>query len=281
MKIGIIGAGKVGVSLGRHFKKHDLNVVGIYSRKEASAQKGADLMAVTCFEGLKEIVLESEMLFLTVPDSAIEPVWDEISQFDLKGKIICHCSGALSSHVFQGIEQLGSWGYAAHPAMTISHKEAEDAFQKAPIVLEGAIEKWTVVRAFFEALGHPVIRLAAVHKSLYHCAAVFSSNFVVALAKISMDLLAKCGFSEHERPLFLPLMLRSVENIHHHGTTNALTGPVERGDVATIVKHLTMLETEHEQMYQLLSQTLIEIAEIKNPNQDYKELQEMLKKSSQ
>ena len=277
MKIGMIGAGKVGVSLGKYFKEKGLDVIGIYSRSERSAEIGATLMRVNnYFSQLKELVLESDVLFLTVSDKAIKEVWAQVSRFDLRDKIVCHCSGALSSCVFEHIRQLGSWGYSVHPVMTISHKEAYRALENAPFTLEGDEEKYDIIKGLLESLGNPVYELASENKSLYHCAAVFSSNFMVALAQVGMDLLGKCGFDGREREIFFPLMSMSVENVLKEGTVGALTGPVERCDVETIGKHLSGLNGEEKDLYQLLSKVLVGIAEVKNPHLNYEGLKTII-----
>jgi len=274
VKIGFIGAGKIGVSLGKYFKENGLDVIGVYSRNEASAKVGAALIGVDHFETAEALISKSDILFLTVSDQAIKEVWETISKFDIKDKIICHCSGALSSCVFDGIGQLGAWGYSLHPAMAISHKEAHKELENAPFTLEGAAEKLDIVETLIGSLGNPVHHLTAENKPLYHCAAVFSSNFMTALTQISMDLLDKCGVDDPS--IFIPLMSASAKNILGKGPVNALTGPVERGDVETVAKHLSALDSDEKKIYTSLSKKLIEIAEIKNPQRDYNDLKIMI-----
>jgi len=108
VKIGFIGAGKIGVSLGKYFKENDLDVIGVYSRNEASAKVGAALMGVDHFDELETLTSKSDLLFLTVSDQAIKDVWETISKLDIKGKIICHCSGACHPVFSMGLSNWAS-----------------------------------------------------------------------------------------------------------------------------------------------------------------------------
>jgi len=280
MLIGFIGAGKVGKALGKYFKLNGLDIVGFYDIDSKASKNASELVGVNFFAELQNLVFKSEILFLTVSDKAIEAVWSEIAKFDLDGKIIIHCSGALSSRIFAGIDELGAFGYSLHPVMTIN--DSPDSYQSlasAHFTLEGSHGKLDVVREFIATFGNSVHVIDAENKSLYHCAAVFSSNFMLAVAEISMKLLERCGFDDEGQKILFPLMETSIKNVMNEGTTMALTGPVERGDTSTIEKHLNVLNQNEKQLYSLLSQTLIEIAEAKNPKVDYEILKKVVKNS--
>ena len=117
MRIGFIGAGKVGCSLGRFFADHGLNVSGFYDSVSEYAREAAEFAGHSkAYVELSDLVYESDALFLTVPDGLISNVWDQIRHFPLEGKYICHCSGALSSRdAFTGIGEEGASGCSIHP----------------------------------------------------------------------------------------------------------------------------------------------------------------------
>nr|WP_308778613.1 NAD(P)-binding domain-containing protein [uncultured Anaerotignum sp.] len=100
MKVGFIGAGKVGFSLGKYFKTHGVNVVGYYSKTPESAKSAADFTETKVYDAIADIVQDSDTLFVTVPDGQICMVWDSIKNLDIKNKNICHCSGSISSAAF-------------------------------------------------------------------------------------------------------------------------------------------------------------------------------------
>lgn len=280
MKIGIIGAGKVGCSLAQYFAVNNRIISGIYDTNEAVANTAATLLKTVKFTTLDAIIIASDILFLTVTDDAIETVWCQIADQDLTGKIICHCSGALSSAVFTDIEIKGAFGYSVHPVMTINHYSAVAELKKAPFTIEGSATKMAVITDLFTSAGNSVQILDAAQKIRYHAAAVFASNFMVGLAQISMDLLAECGFNEEKQQLFLPLMQASVENIVKHGVVDALTGPLQRGDEITLRKHLSDLTGDEHELYTLLSKKIITVAKQKNSQQNYNEIENIFTKNS-
>ncbi|MFQ9748066.1 MAG: NAD(P)-binding domain-containing protein [Anaerobutyricum soehngenii] len=97
MRTGIIGAGKVGCSLGKYFRLNNLKVTGYYDVNENLAKEAATFTETTFIEDLETIVKISDTLFLTVPDDLITTVWNQMKDMSLEGKFICHCSGALSA----------------------------------------------------------------------------------------------------------------------------------------------------------------------------------------
>ena len=274
MKIGFIGAGKVGFSLGKYFCEHQLNVIGYYSRSSQSASQAAEFTGTLCFDNIESIVEASDTLFLTVPDGAINELWNVINGLSIENKIICHCSGSLSSAVFSDIDKHHAYGYSIHPLYAISDKlNSYKELPNALFTLEGSAGRFEML-LLLEGLGNSVQIITADNKAVYHSAAVFVSNFMVALAETGIDLLKSCGFDEENASLALnPLMIGNIRNIVTKGTTQALTGPIERCDIDTIKQHLSCLNGTERQLYILLSRKLINIAKRKNPNYSYAELE--------
>ena len=100
MKVGFIGAGKVGCSLGKYFVENGITVTGFYSRSLESSKAAADFTQTVNYETMESILEDSDTLFLTVPDGQIGKVWDYMGNLDIKNKVICHCSGSISSATF-------------------------------------------------------------------------------------------------------------------------------------------------------------------------------------
>lgn len=279
MKIGFIGAGKVGFSLGKYFCEHDLNVTGYYSKNLQSAIQAAEFTNSMYFRDIEGIVESSDTLFLTVPDGAIGEVWDYIRGLSIKNKIICHCSGSLSSAVFSEIDNHQSYGYSIHPLFAFSdklnsYKEISGAF----FTIEGSKGRLHHMEMMLKQLGNPVQVISSENKSVYHGSAVFVSNFMVALAQTGVDMLVKCGFDENSARMALaPLMLGNVQSIINRGIVQSLTGPVERCDIETVANHLACLNDEDRAIYALLSRKLIEIAKKKNPSRNYGELENLIR----
>ncbi len=278
MKIGFIGAGKVGFSLGKYFCEHGLDVIGYFSRNPQSALQAAEFTGTMCFNDIEGIVEASDTLFLTVPDGTIKELWDYIDKLSIKNKIICHCSGSVSSSVFSNIDNHHAYGYSIHPLLGISDKlNSYEQLSHAFFTIEGSQGRLNEMQTLLMNLGNPVEIISPENKPVYHSAAVFASNLMVALAQVSIDLLKSCGFSEKNASFALnTLMLENMKNIVRQGTTEALTGPIERCDIETVKRHLSCLNGEDRKIYILLSNKLIEIAKRKKPDCSYSELENMI-----
>lgn len=279
MRTGIIGAGKVGCSLGKYFRLNNLEVTGYYDVNENLAKEAAIFTETIFIEDLETIVRISDTLFLTVPDDLITTVWNQMKDMSLEGKFICHCSGALSAgDAFPGIDKCGAFGYSVHPLFAVSDKyNSYKELSHAYFVIEGDEKHREEIAEIFRNLGNEVRYIAAKDKVKYHCAAAVCSNHVVALIQESLDLMQECGFDEESALKALtPIMLGNMQHIAEQGTVNSLTGPVERADVKTVEKHLNCLNEKQQMLYRLLSEVLISIGEKKNPGRDYGRLKDIL-----
>ena len=280
MKVGFIGAGKVGFTLGKYFCEHDIEVTGYYSRSIQSAKKAAAFTATAAYEDRSQLVADSDVLFFTVPDDCIASTFEAVRHEPIQGKIFCHCSGVLTASVgFPSIEQAGASGYSVHPLFAISdryqsYRELADVF----FTLEGSSDRLASQQEWLKSTGLHVQIIPAAAKMRYHCAAAIASNQVVALFAESHQLLLDCGFSaEAAQQALTPLFLGNARHIAADGPTAALTGPVERGDSATLKLHLAALDTDDDRMlYLLLSERLLRSARQKHPERDYTAIQQFI-----
>lgn len=282
MRIGIIGAGKVGVTLGKYLVDAGVTVCGFYSRTKTSAAQAADFVKTTLYEDLMDLVKASDTLFITVPDGEIGNVWDCIAGYDLTDKVVCHFSGSLSSNVFSGIERTGARGVSIHPMYAFSDKfTSYQEFHTACLVAEG--DKQAILRMqklFAEKLGHSMLFIRAEDKIKYHAAAALASNYMIALFETAIRLLGECGFSERDSLSVLrPIVRNNVTAMLEKGPVDALTGPVERGDLSTVEKHLDVLQGgAAEAVYRDLGDVLIDLAKQKHPDWDEQAMRACMKK---
>ena len=284
MRAGIIGAGKVGFSLGKYLVEHGITVTGYYSRNPASAKEASEFTETVFFENLADIVKDSDTLFITVPDGVIGDVWDDMGDLTVKGKNICHCSGSVSSAVFFNAEDRGAFRYSVHPLYAVSDRYSSwKDLGKAHITIEGSQAHLAETADIFRSLGNRVtIMENPEKKAIYHAAAVMVSNQMAALADLGAQLLTTCGFTREDAETALaPLITGNALKIGQVGPVEALTGPIERGDAQTVRKHLDAMEeenlTEIREIYEGLSRVLVEMAEKKHPERDYRNVEKILK----
>ena len=290
MRIGFIGAGKVGFTLGKYLEQNlkkekiqknlpeTVTVSGYYSRQVESAKEAAAFTDTAVFDDLKKIVCASDVLMLTVPDGRIEAVWDSIKAFDIKGKLICHCSGAMTSNIFSGVTEAGAFGYSIHPMYAISSKyESYKELDNSFFTVEGDDRYVDKVCSVIRALGNSCVRIDGTDKVKYHGAAVFASNLVTGLLAVSQELLTQCGFSAEEaQRAIVPLFLGNAKAAADRGPVDSLTGPVERCDTETVRKHLNALSGDERSAYAAVSRCLVPVAERKHPDRDYSGLIRLL-----
>ena len=272
MKIGFIGAGKVGFTMGKYFRTQGIEVTGYFSRSIQSAQEAADFTQTQVFTGVQDLLAVSDVLFFTLPDGAIRSVYEELRPYGIQNKIFCHCSGALTaSDAFPEIEKTGAVGFSVHPLFAVSDKyHAYEELTDVFFTLEGSAAKLSFMKERLKGIGLKVKVISPEEKVKYHCAAALASNYVIGLLAFSSRLLEECGFSADEAENALrPLFGGNAEHIVQDGMVNALTGPLERGDLATLKKHLDCLDGEQGKLYSLLAKELIVTAQNKHPERDY------------
>ena len=279
MNIGIIGAGKVGVSVGRYLKENNIQIAGFYDIDCDNAAFAAQFTETDCFSELKELVMVSDTLFITTPDAVIGSVWDCIkNNMSVQNKIVCHFSGALSSDVFTDSQSTGAGVCSIHPMLAFSDKLTSYRIPANTFfALEGDETAVSALKSLFESLGNIVCRIDKSKKSLYHTAASVLSNELVAVLDMGYSFLEECGFSRDEAVKATHnLVLGNVNSVLENGCVKALTGPVERNDLQTVKKHVNSLKGEDRQIYILLAKHLVKLAKVKNEDRDYGEMSEFL-----
>ncbi|MCI2062986.1 MAG: F420-dependent NADP oxidoreductase [Eubacteriaceae bacterium] len=278
MKIGFIGAGKVGFSMGKYLTGRGIEVTGYYSRNPESSLEAANFTDTKQFLDLEQLVGDSDAIFLTVPDGEIASVWEQLKELPIQGKIISHFSGAQSSDIFSERGRIPAYGYSIHPLFAFndkysSYKDADRAFY----AIEGDSEKMADIRRLLEIMGSGYTVISAQNKIRYHAAASIVSNLYVGLTSMAEQILTECGFAPDDaHRAFSPLIMNNARNIVSYGTEGALTGPVERSDIATVEGHIANLSQKQSEVYKMLSAEVLEVAKRKHPDRDYQEMEKIL-----
>ena len=283
MRIGFAGAGKVGFTLGKYFATHGKEVTGFYSRNTSSAREAAGFTETSVFENLEDLIKSSDVIFLTVPDGSIRSVYEQVIEYPVEGKFICHCSGALSARdTFPGIRDKGAFGYSVHPLFAVSDKyRAYEELADVFFAVEGDEEHIADIEGMMRDLWLKYQRIDSSSKTGYHCAAAMVSNLMVGLIAQGVDILKGCGFSEDDALAAVgPLIRGNVQHVLEDGMAPSLTGPLERGDALTLKKHLDVLSSDEDKydLYVNLSKSILPIAEKKHPERDYSEIERILEK---
>jgi predicted short-subunit dehydrogenase-like oxidoreductase (DUF2520 family) len=243
LKTGFIGAGTTGTALAVRLSQKGWPVVAVSSRTLSSAQKLARRVPnCQVYHTAQELADAAELVFITTPDDVIVKVCSEVQWH--KGQIVVHCSGAHSVDILEQAKRLGAAVGSFHPLQTFA--DVDQAIENLPgstFALEAEEPLLSTLKELTHLLNGNWVKLEPGDKVLYHAAAVFACNYLVTLVKLALDLWRAFGVSSKDATrALLPLLRGTINNIDNIGLPNCLTGPVARGDLGTIEKHLSALE---------------------------------------
>lgn len=245
MKAGIIGGGKVGCCLAQYFQQAGIlqGITAGHAEKSMLLAKRFGTEPLTN----EKLVQQAELLLLTVPDRLIQPVAQQLAAAGveaLRGKIFLHCSGSLGTEVLQPLKEQGAFIGSCHPLQSFVSVATE--LRGVYMAVDGDAEAAAAAKEIVTLLGGIPFHVPAQDRRLYHAAACFCSNYVVAAAAIGQQLLARwVGSDEAAWQALLPLFKGTAANLQQAVSAgSALTGPIARGDRATVSGHLAVLPQE-------------------------------------
>ena len=264
----VIGAGPVATALAGALRLGGVPVLGLWARRPAQARAAGASAGVAAFSSAPpDILLEARVVLLAVRDQVIGEVARMLAGTGLIGKrhVLLHCAGAASAHeLFGGVaDQVAGVG-TLHPLSAIAEgKIAMRALRGTVFGIEGDDAGRAAASNLVAALGGIVLPLDGSQMAAYHAAAALASNYLVATIDAAAEVLASVGVTpEKAAQALIPLAEGALRNIAAQGTTSGLTGPVRRGDVETIRRHLKTLQDKPElaEIYRALAKRAVEIA---------------------
>jgi predicted short-subunit dehydrogenase-like oxidoreductase (DUF2520 family) len=244
--VSIVGAGRVGRALGRRLHELGWRVGGVTGRSLSTARAAVRAIgAGQPLGGLTHQVLNSRVVLITTPDSAIPEVAKTLAHLggsEWAGKVALHTSGSLDSTVLQPLAALGAATGSMHPMQTFSSQNFPD-LAKCIFGIDGAPAAMQVARKMIHQMGGVAVRLSGPNKAAYHAAGAFACGYVLALMETATRLLMTQGFKRRQAMrALLPLTRQTLDNFESVGPLAAWTGPLSRGDFSTIERHIVALE---------------------------------------
>jgi predicted short-subunit dehydrogenase-like oxidoreductase (DUF2520 family) len=242
LRVGVIGAGRVGAVLGAALTAAGHDVVAASGLSAASAERAARLLPGVPLVPADEVVAASDLVVLAVPDDTLAGLVSGLAETGAwrPGQLTFHTSGAHGLAVLAPAEQSGVLPLALHPAMTFSGApEDADRLAGAPFGVTSRPEYRAVAETLVLEMGGEPFFVAEEDRRLYHAALVTGANHLVTLVAEAADLLRTAGVGDPARVLG-PLLTAALDNGLRRGD-RGLTGPVSRGDVGTVRNHLETL----------------------------------------
>lgn len=272
--IAIVGAGKVGSALAILLQREGYPVVAVNSRTLASAEKLAAQLHCPVLDN-RGAAARAELVFITTPDREIAPVSALIAAGGgyRPGQVVAHTSGAHAAAELIGAREAGALAVSIHPLQSFAQVSA--AMENLPgsyFALEGDEGAMPLAQQLVQDLRGKSFTISAEDKPLYHAAACIASNYLVTLMHFATGLYARFGLGPQEAfEALYPLVRGTVANISQVGPSEALTGPVARGDGTTIAGHMEALGQQNSQwyeLYNLLGQYTVNVAREKGSIND-------------
>lgn len=257
--VAIIGAGRVGQAVGILLRRAGYKLGGVVSRSPDRAQAAKNnIGAGTALTDMHQAAHGADILFLTVPDGAIAPVAGQLAARGslTRVKLLVHTSGALPAAALVPPAPARStaaptisedWGQAKgplylsmHPIQSIAQPQgAAQQMEGSYWGLEGDEAALPMGEKLVRAMGGRPLTIKPGQKALYHAAAAVASNYLISLLDMAVQLAAKAGLPDDAATAALAsLMAGTLANAREVGLPAALTGPIERGDAATVARHL-------------------------------------------
>jgi len=262
--LGFIGAGATGTALACSLYPKGYNVVAVNSRGPDSAARLASRVGGcrVCITP-QQVADLAQAVFITTPDDIIETIAANLAWRPCQ--VVIHCSGVHSVDILEHAHKYGAYICCLHPLQTFAGVEdAVSNIAGSTFALEGDPEALDLAGCMAADLDGRLLTLRPGDKVLYHASAVTLSNYLVTLMKTAAGYWESFGISRDKAVEFLlPLLKGTVRNIERSGVPDALTGPIARGDVETVRKHIACLEASHPEtldMYRTLGLETVSVA---------------------
>jgi predicted short-subunit dehydrogenase-like oxidoreductase (DUF2520 family) len=286
LTLAIVGAGRVGRALGRLLRQRGWRIGAVVTRSPKSASAAVRAIGAGRAQShLDANALAADVILIATPDRSIATVAQEVAHIarkaavarvfppprakrailggggpealrPLRGKTILHTNGALDRSVLAPLEKLGAATGSLHPLQTFTQRAAPN-LDGCICAIEGTPAAVRTARRIASDLGCIPVVLAPQSKPAYHAAAALAAGHILAVSETATQILIALGFSRKEAiRALLPLTRQTLQHFERFGPQAAWTGPLARGDFATVKKHAAALRhfpREYRDAYAALS----------------------------
>jgi predicted short-subunit dehydrogenase-like oxidoreductase (DUF2520 family) len=238
LRVGIVGPGRVGSALGVALGRAGHEVVAVSAVSAASRARAERMLPQARVLPPDEVLGAAEFVLLAVPDDALRPLVAGLADTGAwrGGQLVAHTSGAHGIGVLDPAAARGVLALALHPVMTFAGRpEDVDRLLGASFGVTALDELRPVAESLVVEMGGEPVWVPESARVVYHAALTIGSNHLVTLVNDALGLLDDAGVAEPEQ-LLAPLLSAALDNVLRLRDA-ALTGPVARGDVATLRRH--------------------------------------------
>ena len=259
----VLGIGRLGSALAYILPTIGYEVTAVTARGEATAAAFSMLTGISATFDNVDAATQGDIVLITVPDRSISAVLEELvaGQRLRRGQVLLHTCGALSGEVLAPARHFGVAVGSMHPLQSFA--DIETARQNLPgsaFAIDGDPEAIAAANRLVIDLGGRTLFVPPQERVLYHAAACMASNYLIVLLNMAERLMGRWTLEQQDAlQALLPLVNGTLRNVSTRGTTEALTGPISRGDASTVAHHLKALPEEFLAVYQSLGAAALEL----------------------
>jgi predicted short-subunit dehydrogenase-like oxidoreductase (DUF2520 family) len=244
--ITLIGAGNLAHALGPALKAAGYRIDSVVARATAESRQRAKILAKelkTKWAGLDEVEPASDIIWLLHTDDALADTARILAhKRGWRGKLALHSSGALSSDVLMPLQRAGAHTASLHPMMTFVPGTVPD-ISKVPFAVEGDRRAVAVAKEIVSKLRAEIFPIRKSRKVLYHALGSFSSPMLVATLVTAERVGKAAGLTQVQtRKIMTAILQQTLKNYLERGPAAAFSGPIKRGDLETVRRHLRELK---------------------------------------
>lgn len=269
LSLAVIGAGKLGKTLTHLMVKHDLiHQLVVHNQTASSSLKALEFIGLGEACESVDALPRTDLVMISCPDDMIVSCARAyVSSHDVRGTVMFHASGCLSSDILSFCRDAGAHVASVHPMHSFARPDRSiQHFSGCYVSIEGDVAALSVLKPLFKTIGAMLFDVMTEKKALYHASAVFTANAPIALMQLSMQCLREAGIDEQLiKPMATNLLLGVTNNIAcSEDLIDAFTGPYRRGDVGVIEQHLDALPASVLSIYRELGKTLVACSDAQN-----------------
>jgi len=264
--VSIVGAGRVGISLGTHLRKLGWRIGAVVARSESTARAAVRRIgAGKPFDRPAADVCAADLILFATPDDVLPAIASELARkagAGCKGKIVLHTSATLDRSALAPLARLGASTGSLHPMQAFGGKVVPK-LKGVIFGIEGDARARRLAQSIAKSLGGIPVVIETADKPAYHAAAVMAGGSIYPVLEAGLQLLISVGFTrQRASQTLLPLLRQIFDNIERIGPRAAWTGPLSRGDYAVVAKHMDALRRyppEFRKSYAALAQLAAQV----------------------
>jgi predicted short-subunit dehydrogenase-like oxidoreductase (DUF2520 family) len=267
----IVGAGNLGAALALSLQRVGYSIEAVIARSRGASLKKAERLAKEV--GARALVdpaaLRAHLIWFCVPDAEIARAARALAgKIEWKGRVVLHSSGALTSDELAALRNQGASVASVHPLMTFV-RGSRPSLAAVPFALEGDAPAVRVARRVIEKVGAYAYSIRKRDKAAYHAWGTFASPLFTALLATTEQVATLAGVNRKAaKRRMIPILLQTLANYAAFDAGDAFSGPIVRGDVDTVKRHMRVLRgmPAAREVYSALARSALLYLPAKNKN---------------